>query len=149
MCFALYHCGWGNAKCSSVAPTIFRRQAIAHMATNVHESDTLIFPYRRHTRLRISIVSTDGDRFEHQSPNVKFSWDESDLNAILHSAQQEIIEQEIFSLLVKEAANLPTASARVSEMAVFIDAAPGMELQFELVRGKFPRQRLILIPALG
>ena len=137
MCFALYHCGWGNAKCSSVAPTIFRRQAIAHMATNVHESDTLIFPYRRHTRLRISIVSTDGDRFEHQSPNVKFSWDESDLNAILHSAQQEIIEQEIFSLLVKEAANLPTASARVSEMAVFIDAAPGMELQFELVRGKF------------
>ncbi|KAF8351407.1 subunit 17 of mediator complex-domain-containing protein [Amanita rubescens] len=113
------------------SPAIFRRQAIAHMATNVHESDNLIFPYRRHTRLRISIMSTDGNRVEHQSPNS--SPDESDLNAIIHGAQQEIIEQEIFSLLVKEAASLPTASARVSEMAVFIDAAPGMELQFELV----------------
>lgn len=107
------------------------------MATNVHESDNLIFPYRRHTRLRISIMSTDGNRVEHQSPHTNSSLDESNLNAVLHGSQQEIIEQEIFSLLVKEAASLPTASARVSEMAVFIDAAPGMELQFELVRGNF------------
>lgn len=82
-------------------------------------------------------MSTDGNRVEHQSPHTNSSLDESNLNAVLHGSQQEIIEQEIFSLLVKEAASLPTASARVSEMAVFIDAAPGMELQFELVRGNF------------
>ncbi|KAK2466253.1 hypothetical protein APHAL10511_001895 [Amanita phalloides] len=112
------------------SPAFFRRQAIAHMPTNMEESEKLIFPHRQQTRLRISIISTDGSHFEYQSSALV---DRTDLNTALHSAQQGIIEQEIFSLLVKEAANLPTASARVSERAIFIDAAPGTELQFELV----------------
>ncbi|KAF8205025.1 subunit 17 of mediator complex-domain-containing protein [Pholiota molesta] len=49
------------------------------------------------------------------------------------NAQTEFVDQEIFSLLVKEAGNLPTASARVSERLIAIDAAHGLELTFELV----------------
>lgn len=62
------------------------------------------------------------------------SADESSLEGSLRAAQQEIVEQEIFSVLIKEAGSLPTASARVSERLIVIDAAQGMELQFELVR---------------
>lgn len=56
------------------------------------------------------------------------------LDAALRVAQQEVVEQEIFSLLVKEAGNLPTSMARVSERLIVLDAAQGVELRFELVR---------------
>jgi len=49
------------------------------------------------------------------------------------SAQREIVEQEIFSLLVQEASNLPTASTKVSERLIVIEAAQATELKFELV----------------
>lgn len=43
------------------------------------------------------------------------------------------MEQEIFGMLIREAGNLPTASARVSERLIVIEAAQGVELRFELV----------------
>lgn len=51
----------------------------------------------------------------------------------LRIAQTEAVDQEIFSILVKEASRLPTASARVSERLIAIDAAQGMDLTFQLV----------------
>jgi mediator of RNA polymerase II transcription subunit 17 len=63
--------------------------------------------------------------------------DDASLDGALKAAQQEIVEQEIFSLLVKEAGSLPTASARVSERLIVIDAAQAIELKFELVRSFF------------
>ncbi|KAF8639838.1 hypothetical protein AX17_001093 [Amanita inopinata Kibby_2008] len=111
----------------------FRRQAVARMATYANDCDSLVFLHRQHTRLRISVRSADTSEVHCQSRNVRVLSSEANINGILQIAQQEIVEQEIFSLLVKEAANLPTALARVSERLIFIDAAPGMELQFELV----------------
>ena len=54
--------------------------------------------------------------------------------------QTEAFDQEIFALLVKEAGNLPTASARVSERLIAIDAAQGVYLTFELVEQTFLRR---------
>jgi mediator of RNA polymerase II transcription subunit 17 len=105
------------------------------MATISDDSDQLIFPHRQHTRLRVSITLSDGTCID--SANALSLFDKTDLSGSLQVAQQEIVEQEIFSLLVKEAADLPTAMARVSERTIFIDAAPGMELHFELVRCSF------------
>jgi len=59
--------------------------------------------------------------------------DAQNLDSALKTSQSEIVDQEIFSLLVKEAGNLPTASARVSERLIVIDAAQGLDLSFELV----------------
>jgi mediator of RNA polymerase II transcription subunit 17, fungi type len=59
--------------------------------------------------------------------------DESDLHGSLKAAQTEVVEEEIFSVLIREASGLPTASARVSERLIVIKAAPGTELTFELV----------------
>lgn len=56
------------------------------------------------------------------------------LGGALERAQIESLEKEIFGQLITEAANLPTASARVSERLIVIDAAETMELRFELVR---------------
>jgi len=55
------------------------------------------------------------------------------LDTALKNSQVEIVDQEIFSLLVKEAGNLPTASAQVSERLIIINAAQGLDLTFELV----------------
>lgn len=51
----------------------------------------------------------------------------------LRAAQAEVVQQEIFSLLIGEASNLPTALARVSERLIVIDAAHATELRLELV----------------
>jgi mediator of RNA polymerase II transcription subunit 17 len=60
-----------------------------------------------------------------------------DLNAELRNAQVEIANQEIFSLLVAEAGNLPTASVQVAERLIIINAAQGLDLTFELVKYAF------------
>lgn len=55
------------------------------------------------------------------------------VNETLQSAQWEIVEQEVFSELIKEAGSLPTTEARVSERLIVIEAAQDVELRFELV----------------
>ncbi|PFH52773.1 hypothetical protein AMATHDRAFT_45989 [Amanita thiersii Skay4041] len=115
------------------SPSFFRRQAVAHMAAYANESDNLIFPQRRHTRLLISLAFVNENGSQQLTHSIIKGLGDDDLNKVLQTAQQEIIEHEIFSLLVKEAATLPTASARVSERLISIDPAPGVELQFELV----------------
>lgn len=59
--------------------------------------------------------------------------DDGSLQNTLRAAQAEVVEQEIFAMLIKEAGNLPTASARVSERLIVIEAAQAIELRFELV----------------
>lgn len=82
----------------------------------------------------MSIVKKDPTGATQVSANILPSDDEAILDGALRAAQREIIEQEIFSILVQEAGSLPTASARVSERLIVIDAAPGLELRIELVR---------------
>ena len=60
-----------------------------------------------------------------------------DLDAALRNAQVEIANQEIFSLLVAEAGNLPTASVQVAERLIIVSAVQGLDLTFELVRHWF------------
>jgi mediator of RNA polymerase II transcription subunit 17, fungi type len=104
------------------------------MATYEMDSDALVFPHRERTRLRISLRTPDSDGSLSMSHNTIISADDGSLEGSLRAAQQEVVEQEIFSVLIREAGNLPTASARVSERLIVIDAAQGMELLFELVR---------------
>jgi mediator of RNA polymerase II transcription subunit 17 len=97
-----------------------------------------VFPYRQNMRLFISVSKISEAGKQVQSRNTMAPPDISSLDGALRAAQQEIVEQEIFTLLVKEAGNLPTASARVSERLIVIDAAQAVELKFELVRSAFP-----------
>lgn len=65
-------------------------------------------------------------------------WDDGDgttspLEASIRAAQREIVDQEVFAALIREAATLPTATASVSEQLTTIEAAQGIELRFELV----------------
>ncbi|KAK0468484.1 subunit 17 of mediator complex-domain-containing protein [Desarmillaria tabescens] len=109
----------------------FRRRAIGHMASVENASEELIFPFRQRTSLRVSLTSGEG----HTSTFSKndFRSEDTSLDNLLRDAQREIVEQEIFSLLVHEASRLPTASAKVSERLIVIDSALGTELKFELV----------------
>ncbi|KAF8195839.1 subunit 17 of mediator complex-domain-containing protein [Mycena galopus ATCC 62051] len=118
------------------SPAIFRRRAVGRMPTYEAPNEPLVFPYRARTRLFISVHSVspdDGTKTLLSQNTMAPPDDPASLDAALRVAQQEVVEQEIFSLLVKEAGSLPTASARVSERLIVIDAAKGVELKFELI----------------
>ncbi|KAJ7908311.1 subunit 17 of mediator complex-domain-containing protein [Mycena leptocephala] len=121
-------------KTFSSPPAIFRRRAVGRMPTYEQPGEPLVFPHRQRTRLFISVSSvTDAGAKTLLSQNTMPPPDDASLDGALKAAQQEIVEQEIFSLLVKEAGSLPTASARVSERLIVIDAAQAIELKFELI----------------
>ncbi|KAF8974515.1 subunit 17 of mediator complex-domain-containing protein [Flammula alnicola] len=116
------------------SPSLFRRRAVAHLATFGDSSRDIVFPFHQNTRLRITILTTSESSTElyvFDSPRSDDSV--KSLENALKIAQTEVVDQEIFSLLVKESGNLPTASARVSERLIAIDAAQDLELAFELV----------------
>jgi mediator of RNA polymerase II transcription subunit 17, fungi type len=104
------------------------------MANYETDCDDLLFPHRQQTRLRITLNHVDltGTRTSEQN-DITFG-DRLSIEGLLKTAQQEITEQEIFTVLVKESSLLPTASARVSERLIVIEATEDMELRFELVR---------------
>lgn len=93
----------------------------------------LEFPWRQQSRLQVSITTIDEDGTRHTIRNNVPDPGNDNLQQSLQGAQAEVVQQEIFSLLITEAGNLPTASARVSERIVVIDAAQATELSFELV----------------
>ncbi|KAJ6536623.1 subunit 17 of mediator complex-domain-containing protein [Mycena sp. CBHHK59/15] len=111
----------------------FRRRAVGHMPTYENPSETLVFPHGQNMRLCISVSTISGAGKQITSQNTMKTGEPLSLDGALRAAQQEIVEQEIFSFLVKEAGNLPTASARVSERLIVIDAAQAVELKFELI----------------
>lgn len=114
------------------APPIYRRRAVAHLSTT-GDAD-IVFPYHQNTRLRISISlhsESSAKLWTFDSPTIDDAT--KNLDSRLKVAQTEAVDQEIFSLLVQEAGKLPTASARVSERLIAIDAAEGLDLTFELV----------------
>ncbi|KAG5732390.1 Mediator of RNA polymerase II transcription subunit 17 [Termitomyces sp. T112] len=115
------------------SPAVFRRQAVARMASDEVSTHGLVFLHRQYTRLRVSVSIVGVDGICITSQNTLTRVDENGPEVALKGAQQEIVEQEIFSLLVQEAGNLPTASARVSERLIVIDAAHATELKFELL----------------
>lgn len=124
-----------NSLCS-LAPPIFRRHAIAHLAfytSPTSQDGALVFPNRDRTRLRVSLTrkNSSGEMSTCHS-QVRTNLDDS-LSGTIKGAQKEMVEKEIFGELIKEAGNLPTASARVSERLIVIDAAQDVEIQFELV----------------
>jgi mediator of RNA polymerase II transcription subunit 17 len=104
------------------------------MSTHDTGSDSLIFPQRQRVRLRVSLRNRKPDGTLVIIHNSIKGLEDNTLQGSLRSAQQEVVEQEIFSVLVREAPNLLTAASRVSERLVVIDAAENLELIFELVR---------------
>lgn len=61
------------------------------------------------------------------------SKDSDQLQISLREAQREVLEQEIFSLLIRDASTLPTSSVRVSERLLVVEATQDSEIRFELV----------------
>lgn len=97
-------------------------------------SSALVYPHRQNTRLRVTLKLTDKNGVKQSFHNRVVLEDESELYGSLKAAQTEVVEEEIFSVLIREASSLPTASARVSERLIVVEAAHGTELTFELVR---------------
>ena len=119
------------------APPSFRRRAIAQMPTAGNISRQLVFPFHQNTRLRTSLTFANGSRTDYSTFTAPNCLDNMDIDAALRNAQVEIANQEIFSLLVAEAGNLPTASVQVAERLIIVSAVQGLDLTFELVRHWF------------
>ncbi|RPD67175.1 hypothetical protein L226DRAFT_499129 [Lentinus tigrinus ALCF2SS1-7] len=119
------------------SPALFRRRAIGRMSTTLGAgSSSLEFPMRQRTRLRVSISRSAPDSTRQTEYNLLTDPDDGSLDGALRAAQAEVVEQEVFAALIREASGLPTASAEVSERLILIDAAQNTELRFELVDGE-------------
>jgi mediator of RNA polymerase II transcription subunit 17 len=103
------------------------------MATYETSSHVLVFPHRQRVRLQVSLILTDSSGLSRTASNSMTSLSGASLEDSLKIAQREMVEEELFSVLIKEASTLPTASAQVAERLIIIDAAQGMDLKFELV----------------
>ena len=79
------------------------------------------------------MVTTEESGEQRTVHNSHYDSDSQDLNSLLGFARNEIVDQEIFSQLIKEAATLPTAAASVSERLIIIELSKNLELRFELV----------------
>ncbi|CDO75576.1 hypothetical protein BN946_scf184858.g16 [Trametes cinnabarina] len=117
------------------APPAFRRRAIGRIAAmdSANTEHPLEFPLRQRTRLRASLTRTRSDGSKETRHSRLTHLNDGSLDGALRAAQAEVVEQEIFSVLIKEASSLPTASAEVSERLIVLDAAQNTELRFELV----------------
>lgn len=103
------------------------------MATYETLSRVLVFPHRQRVRLQVSLILTDPTGVSRTAVNDIPYLSDASLENSLKNAQREMVEEELFSVLIKEASTLPTASAQVAERLIVIDAAQGAELKFELV----------------
>ena len=123
---------------SYLAPALFRRRALASLSDSKNE---LVFASRPRTRMQISLrTSPLHDKETFFVNTIKPYSEHASVEAELAMAQTEIVDQEIFTYLVKEASVLPTVLARVSERSIIIDAAENIELRFDLVRPFLLRQ---------
>ncbi|KAF8591510.1 hypothetical protein K439DRAFT_1650745 [Ramaria rubella] len=118
------------------SPSMFKRRAMAHLAVHDFEETPLRFPRHQATRMRVSLLTTNEAGQQHTSHDTYQPSDDSDLNSLLRTARNEVVDQEIFTQLIREAAMLPTAAVSVSERLIVIEAAQNSELRFELVENE-------------
>jgi mediator of RNA polymerase II transcription subunit 17, fungi type len=110
---------------------------MAYLAVHDSEDTPLVFPRHQATRMRVSLVTTDEAGQQYTAHDTWHAPSQSDLNTLLCSARDEVIDQEIFAQLIREAAMLPTATVSVSETLIVIEASQNSELRFELVSPSF------------
>ncbi|KAF8450286.1 subunit 17 of mediator complex-domain-containing protein [Boletus edulis BED1] len=115
------------------SPKHFRRKAVAHLSTHETEMNTLIFSHRQSARLRISLAIMDSTGVTHSAHNTVEVPEKLSLETSLTGAQREVVDEEMFSVLIREASSLPTSSARVAERIIIIDVDHDTELRFEMV----------------
>ncbi|KAF8655243.1 hypothetical protein AX16_003147 [Volvariella volvacea WC 439] len=115
------------------SPPSVRRWAVGHLSTSGQPSVNLVVPHRQNVQLRIALAMPTQATQKLFAINTPWPYDQTSLDGALASAQQEIVDREIFLHLIEEAGRLPSASARVSERLIVIEAAHGVELKFELV----------------
>ncbi|KAI0068724.1 hypothetical protein BV25DRAFT_1986305 [Artomyces pyxidatus] len=114
---------------------VFRRRALGQLASFSTAPDSVVFPQRQKTSLRVTLKVVDAaGRVSTASNNLNVEVHDLEiLNATLRNAQREVLEQEIFAALIHDASSMSTASARVSERLIVIEAAQDTDLTFELV----------------
>jgi mediator of RNA polymerase II transcription subunit 17, fungi type len=78
-------------------------------------------------------VTGESTIFQSFPPDISNS-ENSSISDELNAAQAEIIDTEIFARIMEDGSKLPSASARVSERQIVLDAAQNIQLKFELVR---------------
>lgn len=118
----------------SESSPIFRQRATGQLAT-YGSKEPITFPRRQSTALCISIRTlgaSGAGRTACNNTTNRFK-DGDSLQTSLREAQREVLEQEIFSLLIRDASTLPTSSVRVSERLLVVEATQESEIRFELV----------------
>lgn len=101
------------------------------MPSDAAEHESLIFGSNHTSRLQVSL--TRGTRTSCAYHDGLDVLDHSTVHDRLGAAQRALVEQEIFSILIKEASQLSNVPARVEQRLISIDATQGVVLKFEMV----------------
>lgn len=119
----------------TIASPVFRQRATGQLAT-YNSKEPIVFPRRQRTFLCVSVTTMDASGTQKIASNTIANelGDGDPLQATLYEAQREVLEQEIFSLLIRDASVLPTSSVRVAERLLVVEATQDTEIRFELVR---------------
>lgn len=114
---------------------VLRQRATGQLATH-GSKEPIVFPRRQRTILCVTVQTKDASGTERIACNTTANelGDDDPLQASLCEAQREVLEQEIFSLLIRDASILPTSSVRVAERLLVVEATQDTEIRFELVR---------------
>lgn len=115
------------------SPYEFKQRALAYLSAADQESSQVVFQHRQKLRLRISLTRPNSDGTKSVSYNTLHPPNATDVNTTIQYAQQEVVEQEIFRELFREAEKYPTGDTKVSERLIVISIAHTMELCFTLV----------------
>ncbi|KAI9508929.1 subunit 17 of mediator complex-domain-containing protein [Russula earlei] len=114
---------------------LLRQRATGQLAKH-GSKEPIVFSRRQRTILRINVRTVDAFGTERTACNTMSDEpnDDDPLQSTLREVQREVLDQEIFSLLIKDASVLPTSSVRVSERLLVVEATQDTEVWFELVR---------------
>ncbi|EJD52537.1 hypothetical protein AURDEDRAFT_181116 [Auricularia subglabra TFB-10046 SS5] len=115
------------------APPEFKRRALGYLSDIDRDIEPVVFQRRQKTRLRISLTTTSPDDSRSVAHNTLRAPEGTEINSVFTYVQQELIEQEIFSELFREAEKLPTADTRVTERLIVVDIAHTAELSCTMV----------------
>ncbi|KAF8308159.1 hypothetical protein DL93DRAFT_2087315 [Clavulina sp. PMI_390] len=126
---------------------LFRRRATASFADQAQSTSNgnLVFPSYPRRRLQAKLtrqLANGSEAVSHGIIDLSGAGDQHSDNSgssaesmhqRLLAAQREVVDEEIFALLVQEAATFPSAAASVSERRVNVIASPDTSLALELI----------------
>ncbi|KAH7108296.1 subunit 17 of mediator complex-domain-containing protein [Auriculariales sp. MPI-PUGE-AT-0066] len=115
------------------SPPEMKTRTLAFLAATNADVSPVFFPARHKLRLRISLTRQQENGTTVTHYNTLHNPEGTNINSVLQYAQQEAVDQEVYTELLRDAQRFPTADVRVSERIIVLEVTHGITLGFSMV----------------